>query len=293
MDLNSAKMFVSVVQKGSFSGAALSLNIPIATLSRRISALEKQLGLRLLERSTRRLRLTEAGTTLFEFASRAVEEMDSGVLALQDRETELKGKLRISTPPHFEPWWRLLQAFQQCFPNIQIEVYSSERKIDLIEDGIDVAVRIGGIESTSIVARKIHSYRHKLVASQAFITCYGAPNTPEDLLNYPCAVWGKQGSVLQWHFEQQVIAVTAKIMANDYPMMRALATSGCYITELPEFLLRDTEPKNALVEILPEHPLQQQDINLLYPSRKQLSRIARAYIDFCVQNGAQYLQGSD
>ena len=105
MDLNSTKIFVHVVQKGSFTAAAAQLKVPIATVSRRVSELEKSLNVRLLERSTRHLRLTEAGATLFDYALRGLQEMDAGLLALQDKEAELKGCLRLSLPPHFKPWW--------------------------------------------------------------------------------------------------------------------------------------------------------------------------------------------
>jgi len=178
MDLNSVKIFVHVIEKGSFTAAANYLKIPIATVSRRVSELEGSLNVRLLERSTRRLRLTEAGITLYDFSKRGLAEMDAGLLALQERENDLKGVLRLSLPPNFEPWWRLLEAFRLEYPNVKIDVFASERKVDLIEEGIDVSLRVGEVETLSSVAREVFQYRHKVVASPAFIEQFGQPKSP-------------------------------------------------------------------------------------------------------------------
>lgn len=289
MDLNSAKIFASVVQKGSFSAASAYLNIPVATVSRRISDLEQALGVRLLERSTRQLRLTEAGTTLFEFVARGVDEMNAGLLALQDRETELRGRLNISLPPNFQPWWSLLNDFQQKYPNVEMNIYFTERQVDLIEDGFDVALRIAHVEQQSIIARKLFSYRHKLVATEEFIKTFGQPKSPQDLLNFPCAAWGKKETATRWQLGDEIITITPTIKANDYALMHHLVSSHTCITELPDSLIALNKTENPLIEILPEFPLPNLDINLIYPSKKQLSRIARVYIDFCVENAVRYL----
>ena len=126
MDLNSARIFVNVVDKGSFSSAARQMKIPVSTVSRRVAELESSLNVRLLERSTRKLRLTEAGATLHEFVSRGVEEMDAGLLALAEREQDLRGRLRLSMPPSFEPMWTLLDNFQALHTNIEIDLFVSE-----------------------------------------------------------------------------------------------------------------------------------------------------------------------
>lgn len=289
MDLNSAKIFASVVQKGSFSAASAHLNVPVATVSRRISELEQALGVRLLERSTRQLRLTEAGTTLFEFVARGVDEMNAGLLALQDRETELRGRLNISLPSNFVPWWPLLKEFQQKYPNVEMNLYFTEHQVDLIEDGFDIALRCASVEQQSIIARKLFTYRHKLVATDEFIKKFGQPKTPQDLVNFPCAVWGKQETNTRWQLGNETVNITPKIKANDYAFMRYLVQSNAYITELPDSLIAIHNNGSRLIEILPEFPFSTIDINLIYPSKKQLSRIARAYIDFCVENAEKYL----
>ena len=291
MDLNSVALFVRVVQKGGFSAASRHTGVPVATVSRRVSELERSLGVRLLERSTRQIRLTGAGASLYEFVSRGLDQMDAGVLALQDRESELRGSLRLSIPPNFEPWWALLRDFQKAYPLIELDIYATERKIDLIEDGIDVSLRIGDVLQLSAVARKLMDYRHLLVATPEFIQKYGQPESPQDLLNFPCAAWAKKDESIEWQLADEKISIqpAIRIRANDYLHMRYLALQNLCITELPPFLVNELIVNKRLVRILPEYDLPQDSISLLYQSRNHISRIARVYIDFCIENAAQYL----
>ncbi|VAW92488.1 Transcriptional regulator, LysR family [hydrothermal vent metagenome] len=289
MDLNSAELFIRVVQKGSFSAASRYTGVPVATVSRRISELEKSLGVRLLERSTRHLRLTGAGSTLFDFVSRGVQEIDAGILALQDRESELRGTLRLSMPPSFEPWWGLLNDFQKKYPLIELDIYATDRKIDLIEDGIDVSLRIGDVVHLSAVARKLLDYQHLLVATPDFIETFGQPDSPQDLINFPCAVWGKKEESVEWDLGQELINIQAITRVNDYLQLRYQVLQNVCITELPPFMANEHIEKKQLVHLLPEYEFPKFSINLLYQSRHQLSRITRVYIDFCISNSEKYL----
>ena len=289
MDLNSAKVFINVVQTGGFSAASRQLNVPVATVSRRVSELEKSLDVRLLERSTRSVRLTEAGAILYEFALRGLEEFEAGMLALTERENELRGTLRVSLPPSFEPWWLLLNDFQKRYPNINIDVNVTERKVDLIEDGIDVALRVGDLESLSAVGRKLCSYSHRLVATAEFIKQHGQPAEVSELANYPLVAWGKKDAPITWRLGEEEIRIQPKIKSNDYSYMRHLLQTHQFITELPPFLVDSVTKQCPLIEILPQYPFPKLAINLLYPSRKQLSRIVRAYIGFCFDNVKNYI----
>lgn len=283
MDLNSAKIFVAVVAKGSFSAAAKMLNIPIATVSRRVAELETALNLRLLERSTRKLRLTEAGATLYEFASRGVEEMEAGLLALTEKEHDLRGRLRLSIPPSFEPMWSLLDDFQSQHSNVEIDLFVSERRLDFIEDGVDVSLRIGDVASQSAVARLLMTYRHKLVASPAYVNNLVLAS-PKDILFCRCAAWGQKNSRIRWTLGGEQLNIEPYIRSNDYLHMRYLALKGKCITELPPFFGQQFLNSGELVEVLPNFPMPEQQVNLVYPSRKSLSRITRVFIDYCVDN---------
>src|SRR4029077_3625363 len=160
MDLNATRMFVAVVQAGSLSAAAARLGTPLPTLSRRIRDLERQLRVQLLERSARGTKLTDAGTRLYEHASRGIEALLEAEQAVVSDQARLKGRLRLSFPPTVQPWWDLLAAFQRRYPDIQIFVYSPLRRLDLTEDGIDVALRVGAVVHEAMVARQVLPIRN-------------------------------------------------------------------------------------------------------------------------------------
>lgn len=283
MDLNAVQMFVSVVQAGSLSAAAERMKTPLPTLSRRIRALEQELNVQLLERSVRGTRLTDAGTRLFEHANRGIEALVEAEQAVVNDQAPLKGRLRLSLPPAFEPWWALLSAFQERYPDIRVHVYTTERRVDLIEDGIDVALRVGEIAHETMVARRVLSYRHVLVANPRLIERMGMPESVEALHRYPCAVW-TQGAKSHgiWRLGEQSIEPPTVLETNDYAHLRSRALASELITELPPFLAAQPVRAGRLIKLLPELPLPEQHINLLYPSHRHPSAIVRAYLDFCV-----------
>lgn len=284
MDLNAVRMFVGVVQAGSLSAGAERLGISLPTLSRRISELERQLHVQLLERSVRGTRLTDAGTRLYEHASRGVDTLLEAEQAVASDQASLRGLLRLSLPPSFEPWWSLLSAFQQRHPGVRLCVYTTERRIDLIEDGIDVALRVGAIAHETLVARHVLSYRHVLVASPQLIERLGMPTSVDDLLRYPCAVWVQGASRRgRWQLGNQTIEPEGVLTTNDYAHLCSRALSGEVITELPPFLAADAIRTRQLVHVLPDHPLPEQQINLLYHSHRHPSAIVRAYLEFCLE----------
>jgi len=282
MDLNATRMFVAVVQTGSLSAAAIRLGIPLPTLSRRIRDLERQLKVQLLERSARGAKLTDAGTKLYEHAGRGIETLLDAEAAVESDQAHLKGRLRLSLPQTFEPWWELLAAFQRCYPDIQIHVYSTERRVDLVEDGIDVALRVGAIVHEAMVARHVLSYRNVLVASPALLERLGVPARPDALHRYPCAVWASRIDVpARWELGGQVIEPKAVLSTNDYHHLRSRALGGDVVTELPPFLSAAPIRENRLVGLLPQYPLPEWSINLLYPPHRHQSSIVRTYLDFC------------
>jgi len=283
MDLNSTRMFVNVVAKGSFSAAASFMAAPVATVSRRVAALESALGVRLLERSTRKLRLTEAGAILYEFASRGLEEMDAGLLALSEQQQNLKGRLRLSLPPSFEPMWTVLDNFQALYTNIEIDLFVTERRLDFIEDGIDVALRIGDLVTLSAIARVLLNYRHCVVASPEFLAG-NLFRTPLDVATHKCAAWAKKDQDIVWSLGSEKVIIKPFIRANDYAYMRYLALNHKCITELPPFYCQESIDNGELIEVLPDYPMPVQQVSLVYPSRKHVSRITRVFIDYCVKN---------
>jgi len=282
MDLNTLALFVQVVDATSFSAASRQSGIPVSTISRRINELESHLGVRLLERSTRHLRVTDIGMVLYEYARRSVEEMQAGLLAIENRQQELSGTLRLSLPPSFVPWQGVLQGFRLRYPKVTINLYITERRLDLIEEGIDVALRIGQIEDDNVVARKLAGYRHQLVASPALLKQYIQPNDPQELLDLPCACWNNQQSPATWMLGKTRLTLTPYLQVNDFLHLQSLALSGECVTELPPFLASAPIKRGALVEVLPQYPLPDLGLYLLYPSRKNLPHLVETYINYCL-----------
>jgi DNA-binding transcriptional LysR family regulator len=284
MDLNATHMFVSVVQAGSLSAAAEKINVPLPTLSRRIRELERELKVQLLERSSRGIKLTEPGSRLYEYASRGIETLREAERAVVSDQAELKGRLRLSLPPAFEPWWDLLSLFQQRYPHIQLHVFSTERRVDLVEDGIDVALRVGAIVHETMVARRMLAYRHVLVAGRALVERLGLPDSVEALHRFPCAAWSPgANAAVRWHLGDDTIAPHTVLTTNDYAHLRKRALAGDVVTELPPFLAAPALRTGELIALLPGKPMPEFQIHLLYPSHRHPSAIVRTYLDFCQQ----------
>lgn len=282
MDLNAAAMFVAAVRAGSLSAAALQLGVPLPTVSRRIRQLERELGVQLLERSARGIQLTVAGMRLYEHTARGVELMAEGEQALRHDQTQLKGCLRLSLPPSFEPWWDLLRGFQQRYPEIRLSIYSTERRVNLIQDGIDVALRVGAIADVSMVARRMLVYRHVLVASPALLARCGEPVSVDELRRLPIAVWAADPDAqCVWTLGGQPFEPEPVLSTNDYAHLRSRAIEGEVVTELPPFLANDALRAGRLRRLLPDARLPEQAIHLLYPSHRHPSSIVRAYLDYC------------
>jgi DNA-binding transcriptional LysR family regulator len=282
VDLNAVKMFVAAVQAGSLSGAAERLGVPLPTLSRRIRALEQQLSVQLLERSVQGTKLTEAGTRLYEHACRGLESLMEAEEAVVSDQKRLKGRLRLSLPTIFQPWWDLLAAFQHRYPDIQVHIQSTERRVDLLEDGIDVALRVGAIVHQSMVARHVLTYRHVLVASPGLIERLGIPDSPSALARFPCATWtSRVDAPARWNFDGESIEPRPVLSTNDYQHLCMRALAGDVITELPPFLAQEPILDGRLVHVLPQRRLPEWPIHLLYPSHRHPSTLVRTYLDFC------------
>jgi DNA-binding transcriptional LysR family regulator len=282
MDFNATHMFVSVVQAGSLSAAAVRLGIPLPTLSRRIRELEQQLNVQLLVRSARGAKLTDVGARLYEYASRGVETLLEAEQAVVSDQAQLKGRLRLSLPQTFHPWWDLLEAFQRRYPDIQIHVYSTERRVDLIEDGIDVALRVGAVVHDTMIARHIMSFRNVLVASPQLIERLGMPEVPDDLRKFPCAVWGSRtDDAARWNLGGHNVEPKTVFSTNDYHHLCCRALGGDVVTELPPFLAAAPIREKRLIPLLPNDPLPEWSLNLVYPPHRYQSAIVRTYLDFC------------
>src|ERR1700738_3242272 len=202
VDLNSLKVFAEMVEAGSFSGAARRLKMPLSTVSRRLSELEDQLNLRLLERSTRKLRLTDVGSGVLEFAKRTEELSDAIDNVVSIHLSNVTGTLRLSAPPSISDSLLapLVGAFQASYPNVRVQIFITERIVDQIAEGVDLSFRVGELEDSALVARKILTYRHQLVASPAYLEKCKPPKSPQDLLGHRLLAFSFWKPENTWHF---------------------------------------------------------------------------------------------
>ncbi|WP_226506923.1 LysR family transcriptional regulator [Pseudomonas sp. MWU16-30317] len=282
MDLNAVQMLVTIVQAGSMTAGAERLGVPLPTISRRIRALEQELKVELLERSARGVKLTEAGARLFEHASRGLDLLQEGRDALVSDQVHIKGKLRLSVPPSFSPWWQLISDFQKDHPDIRVHLLSTERRVHPVEDGIDVALRVGRVEHESLIARHLLDYRHVLVASPLFLESNGRPNSPQDLSRFPCATWSLgTNTTSTWRFPDLSMEPNAVLSTNDSMHLLHSAMSGEVITELPPFIVKEPIRRGQLVQLLSDYPLPEFSLNLLYPAHRHPSAVVRTYLEYC------------
>lgn len=286
MDLNSVRLFVAAAQAGSLSEAARRTGVPLPTLSRRMRSLEDELGARLLERSTRGLTLTDAGARLLESADPALALLAQAEQRLHDT-AGVSGRLRVSLPPHFEPLWHAFQEFGQRHARVRFDIFVTDRRVDLVADGVDVAIRVGDGGHSSYVGRTLARYRHRLVAAPALLEGV-VVERPEDLIRLDCACWRSAVSP-SWLLGDTTLSVDPLVSTNDYQHLLHLAVGGRVVTELPPFIAHGPLARGQLVEVLPGYPLPLQSVRALVADTRLLSPLVRQFLDFVAATSSRAL----
>src|SRR5580658_1159245 len=241
VDLNSLKIFAEIVEAGSFSEAARRLKMPLSTVSRRLAELEDQLNLRLLERSTRNLRLTDVGSEVLEHARRTEELSDAIDNVVSNHVSNVTGTLRLSAPPSISDSLiaPLVGAFQLSYPDVRVQVFITDRIVDQIAEGVDVAFRVGALKDSTLVARRLLTYRHQLVASPAYLKTIQPPRNPQDLLKHRLIAFSFWKPEYSWDFthtngkHKENLAFEPHFAMNDYAGLATALLAGAGIGELP------------------------------------------------------------
>lgn len=291
LDYNSLRIFVASAQSGSFTLAAKNLDIPLPTVSRRILELERDLNAQLFDRTARGCTVTDAGEQLLARIGPGVEILNEFESTSQLDSSQLVGRLRLSLPQSFGPWWELLGMFQRNNPGVNVSIYSTERRVDLLADGVDVALRVGSISDDSVVARHMGNFRHILVANPALAKGASHFTHPSDVLKLPCATWGSSiDEQPVWRMGESSINVNAALIVNDYLHLRDRALAGDFLTELPSFLAGRDLKEGRLVEVLPDHPFPYSSLHLVYRKLRYPRAIVRSYIEFCTANFPHFLE---
>ena len=259
-DLNSLIVFAKVVEANGFSEAARRLKMPISTVSRRVAELEDQLGVRLLERSTRGLRLTDAGSEVFEHALRSAELSETVDNIASNHLANVSGVLRLSAPPSTSDSLLapLVGAFQASHPDVRVQILVTERMVDHIAEGVDLVLRVGALRDSTLVARKILTYRHQLLASPAYVEKRGSPKTPQELLDHRLLAFSRWTPESRWIFvhvngrDKETLNFQPHLSMNDYAGLAAALVVGAGIGELPPVVQPQLVRDGRLIEIMPK-----------------------------------------
>jgi DNA-binding transcriptional LysR family regulator len=284
--LTSMNVFVRVAKAGSFAGGARDLDISRAMATKHIMHLESSLGTRLFNRTTRSLSLTEVGAAYFERCQQVlldIEEMESQVTHLQ---TEPRGSLRISAPPvigatHIA---RAISEFLKLHPDLNIELIIQSGPGDMIEDGIDLAICLGALNDTSMVARKLASSSLVVCGSPSYLAKYGTPQTPQDLVHHSCLINWSIHPKNKWPFKSesgsQVINVSGRLQANVADAIRIAAINDMGLVMLPIYIVGWDIQRGRLQPVLQNYPSPPLEVHAVYPHRKYLSAKVRVFMEF-------------
>jgi len=284
--LGAMRAFVRVIQLGSFSAAAREQNSTQATVSKKVAALEQKLGIRLINRSSREQSLTQAGAEYFEHCVAVLSEIDEVEARVRSETASPKGLLRIAAPAAFARLVLapLLPQFIERYPDIEIDLLLDERHIDLISEGVDLAIRARKLEDSSLIARPLFDNPLMLVASPDYLARCGTPETPTALKQHDCIVYSLNRTLNHWHFHKDGIEtkvpVSGAIRSNNGETNLALALAGQGITQLPGWMADEYLRSGQLVQLLTDYTTDHIPINVIYPQSRYLPLKVRCFIDF-------------
>ncbi len=292
-DLNATALFVKVIEYKSFTEASKRLGIPISTISRKVSELEKSLGIRLIERSTRCLRLTDIGQDYFEYCRRGLDEFEAGAYMVNNKQSEVIGTLRISIPPNIADVLvaPIICNYQKAYPKTKINILVTERYIDLIEDGVDIALRVGKLQDSSMIARCLLKYRHLLVASPKYLASRGEPLMPSELVDHQLLTFSGWHEPTAWEFfksqTSKKVSVDSYLSINELAGLQYAAENHQGIANLPAITCTQTLKQGKLVEVMKHWQLAPTMLSAVYPSKRNTSRLVKLFMDSCTD----YLNG--
>ncbi len=291
--LQAMTVFAKVVEQGSFARAAERLSISSSACSRQVAELEAHLETRLLNRTTRRLSLTEGGQGFYERCVQLLADLEEAEQAAAQNAARPRGTLRVTTSinfgvRHVSP---AIGAFLAKYPEVTFDVSLSDRIVDLVEEGYDLAIRIGSAGGDTLVARRLGESRMVACASSAYLKAHGAPKTPEDLARHSCLTYEYMPVRNVWTFRgkdgrEHAVRVSGPLHSNNGDLLAAAAVAGVGIAYEPEFILGPDLKAGRLVPILGSYTSPLGPIYAVYPSRRYLSAKVRAFVDFLAQRFA-------
>lgn len=284
MDLNELLVFAKVVQAGGFTAAARGLRMPKSTVSRKVSELEERVGAQLLQRTTRKLRLTEVGRAYYEHCARIVAEAEAAELAVTRLQAAPHGLLRVTAPLTFSLLGPLVADFMKSYPEVQLELVCTDRAVDLVEEGFDVAIRAGRLADSSLIARRLGSIERLVVAAPSYIKSRGAPKAPKELEKHDCLLFGagREGNVWSLNAGNRSVEVSihSRLVVNEPDLLRAVTLAGGGVALLPNILCTTDLSTGRLQRILPDWASPGAPVHAVYSSSRHHSPKVTAFVDF-------------
>ncbi|WP_295515699.1 LysR family transcriptional regulator [uncultured Stenotrophomonas sp.] len=289
--LDAMRVFVAVVERNGFSAAAQALDMSTAGVTRQVAALEKRLSTRLLHRTTRRVSPTSAGAAYYAQCVRLLAEFDALEASIGAQALEPSGMLRINAPVSWgiARLGPLLAGYRQRFPQVELDLALSDRLVDMVEEGYDVAIRITREPSPALIARRLGQARITLCAAPSYLAARGTPRTPQDLEQHDCLGYSYWASGNQWPLQgpggETRVTVNSILQANNGDVLREAAIAGMGVILQPDFLLEDALADGRVVRVLPEWDVPAIGIFAVYTSRSHLAPKVRSFIDYLVDAG--------
>lgn len=282
-DLNDLVVFAKVVQAGSFTAAAHALGRPKSTVSRKVAELEQRLGVRLLQRTTRKLRLTDEGRAFHAHCERIVAEITEAERALDGMHGQPRGLLRVTTPLNFGFLGAIVGEYLRMHPAVEIDLVCTDRVTDLVEEGFDVAIRSGALADSTLVARHLGSIRRFVVAAPEYLAQHGSPVSPQDLGNHACIVFRGGSAQAAWTLQSAdasvQVAVRTRLAVNDFDVLHDVVRSGLGIGLLTADRAVPDIRAGRLRRILDPWCTPPMPIQAVYPSSRHLTPRLRAFLD--------------
>lgn len=285
--LQSMRVFSKVVELGSFAKAAESLEMSNTVVTRNVADLEAHLGSRLLNRTTRKLSLTDTGTVYLERVRQILADVDDAEAEASSQSRQASGTLRIYAHPGFgqAQLASLLPQYAKAMPNVLLDVTLTDHTPDLVEEGFDVGFFLGLQKfDSSMIARRLATSRVVLVASPAYLAEYGTPTTPSELTEHKCLNFQfeqlRHHWPVKWDNEHLNVPITSRMVSNSGAILRQAALAGMGVMIRSSFTLEDDLSSGRLVQLLQSHHLGQMSVNMVYPSRRLMSCKMRTFVDF-------------
>lgn len=287
--LAAMRVFLAVIESGGFTAAARRLKLPLATVSRQVASLERELGARLLARNTRNVAATEAGRVLAERAKRILDEMaEAESLVAGDAQT-LAGRIVVSAPillgHHFLVG--IVADFMAAHPRVEIDLWLDDRFVDLVAEGIDVALRVGPLADSSLVVRRLGGFKHRLVASPAYLAAHGTPRRPEDLARHECILSVRQIEGARWKLarggEERVVPVRGRLRTDEAEAIIRAAAAGLGIGRAPDWLVAGALDSGKLAEVLPAWREAERPLHAVFSGARLLSPRVKRFADLVAE----------